>query len=165
MRIGVDIDGVLVPGWGVVIHKIYKYFKPIKYFKFLMFLPPMHGAIQAIKELNKKHELVIVTSRRPHMQRMTLKWLDKYFPGQFKQIYFTTTNLHGPRDKKQKAEKCVKAHIPLLIDDSLSYAKHCAEKGINVLLYTQPWNQKPGEQLPKKITRVKNWKGILKEIK
>jgi uncharacterized HAD superfamily protein len=66
-----------------------------------------------------------------------------------------------PAKKRLKSAMCKELGIQVMIDDHMSVAKDCAEAGIRVLLFDQPWNQ--GE-LPMGAERVHSWDEIVKKL-
>ena len=118
-------------------------------------LKPMPKSQEAIKQLSKGNELVIVTSRLEEVRELTMLWLKKYFP-ELTRVYFTRIDYGKVR--KSKAEICKEIQADILIEDNLKYAKEVAEAGIKVLLYDYPWNQTPETE---NIQRVKDWDEIL----
>lgn len=135
-------------------NKILEHFDESEYFDNIK---PMKDAIKVIEKLNKKHEIIIVTSRTKDKEQKTKNWVNKFLKG-IKKICFIRKNYQ--EKPKTKAEICKEINADVLIEDNLSYAKNCAENGIKVLLFDYPWNQ--AENLNPLITRVKSWKEILK---
>lgn len=151
----------LEDAWGgtedEAIDKVYHFYQTKDFKK----MEPVPGAIEAVRKLAQKHDLFVVTSRQNFASPVTLEWLDKHFPDTFSGILFAN---HFAKEgaPKDKSEICKEIGAELLIDDSLTYAKDCAKKGIKVKLFDRPWNQT--ENLPKNIQRVFSWQEILKII-
>ena len=107
-----------------------------------MLVPPVSGAVEAIKFLSETYSLQIVTSRPDSTRSPTLKWLDNHVKDLFHDFHFT--NIYaGAIDTKPKAksEVCREIGAVLLIDDAMKHAQDVAESGIPVLLPDRPWNQ------------------------
>ncbi|OIO41879.1 hypothetical protein COY00_03990 [Candidatus Pacearchaeota archaeon CG_4_10_14_0_2_um_filter_35_33] len=121
---------------------------------------PMLKSQEAVMELSKKHELIIVTSRTLEKEEKTKAWLKKYFP-EITKVYFTRHNYEA--SQKTKAEICEEIGADILIEDRLKYAKQTAEAGIKVLLFNYPWNQT--KNLNSNIQRVKDWDEILTKLR
>lgn len=121
---------------------------------------PMPEAKEAISELSKNNELMIVTSRPQKKETQTKKWIEKHIP-EIKNINFIRQEYGG--ESKTKGEVCKELGAEILIEDNLDYAKSCIDKSIKVLLFDYPWNQE--ENLNPLITRVKSWKEILEILK
>lgn len=123
-------------------------------------LPTVTGASDAIKKLSKENKLIIVTSRLEHLEKDTVKWIDKFFPQIFKDIYVNKHASSGTT-RYTKSEICKKINATILIEDNLEYAKDCCSNNIEVLLFNRPWNQ---NKIPNKSTRVFSWKDIQNTI-
>lgn len=123
-------------------------------------MEPIYGAEEALKEISKKHKIQIITARTQDFKDYTLEWLNKHY----KDIYISVhhANHYYGLNLHKKSDLCKKLNVELLIDDSLEFSEECAEEGIKVLMLDSPWNQK--EKLHKNITRVRNWKEILKKV-
>ena len=106
MRIAVDIDGVLADQVSAVLSEIEKDWG-VRYAKndvirarwkfaggdigseiarlladpdYVMMVPILEGAQEAIKQLSR-HDLLVVTARRPNAEQATRMWLAEHFPG------------------------------------------------------------------------------------
>jgi uncharacterized HAD superfamily protein len=116
------------------------------------------GAVEGVKELAKAHELYVITSRPDFVEKQSRDWLDRYFPGRFKE--FIILNHHfGGKDVQKKSDICRERKIDLMIDDLADYANDCAEVCKKVLLMERPWNE--GKEIAPNVVRVKDWKEIL----
>ncbi len=122
---------------------------------------PVRGAVEATRELAKNHELIIVTAKPPALRERTLKWLDKHYPGIFKDIHFTNQFISKGTEKITKVEVCDQEGIEIFIDDFPHNAIEIAESGRKVFLLDCPWNQ---IELPFNIVRVYSWKEIVEKI-
>ena len=116
---------------------------------------PYNGAIEAIQKLKQNFTLEIITARRPTMQTITEKWLNKHFPEVFKGVHF-------PRKRSAqttKVEICKEIGAKYLIDDHPANFEGMLEAGITLLLFGEyPWNNT--DKLPKNVTRVKDWQAV-----
>ncbi len=135
-------------------NKILEHFDESEYFDNIK---PIKGAVEAVEELSKKHEIIIITSRTRDKEEKTKNWVRRFLKG-IKRIYFIRQNYH--EKPKTKVEICKEINANLLIEDNLTYAENCAKNGIKVLLFDYPWNQ--AENLPPLIKRVKSWIQISK---
>ena len=124
-------------------------------------IQPIENSIESINTLSKTNEIYFITSRKKEFQQQTEKWIKKYFPTTHVKIIHTG-DFHKPNGNT-KAEVCQQLKIDFMIEDNEKYAQEIADKGINLLLFDQPWNQKLKDT--KKIRRVKNWKQILEILK
>ena len=119
---------------------------------------PLDNAISSLKELTKNNELFIITGRPIRFKSKVDSWLKYHIKSKLKVIYA------GEWHKKQgssKAEICKELKISILLEDAPTTANDCASKGIKVILFNKPWNQKINH---KNIIRVSDWKEALKEI-
>jgi len=123
-------------------------------------LKPVPGAIDGIKHLLSKHELVVVTSRNLELKSLTLRQLNEYFPKCFKEVYFTSEHGGVERGKSKKALVVSKIKSDILIEDCFEHAIGMPD-GVEVILLDYPWNRK---ELPKNVHRAKDWKDALRLI-
>lgn len=94
------------------------------------------GAIDAVTELHKLNEIVIVTYQPTYLQKIwTVEWLDKYFQDVYESLVFT----------KRKSL----ARVDVLIDDGPHNFEGFMGRPI---LFSQPWNQNDD-----KHTRIYGW--------
>jgi uncharacterized HAD superfamily protein len=117
-------------------------------------LEPAKESIWAVNNLSKDHELHIISSRPETIHEFTRSWVQKHFPNCFSGIHFSKKRPVNGKSLK-KAEISAGLGVDLIIEDSLEYAKECAERGIRVLLFDAPWNQ--SEKLPHRVYRVFSW--------
>ena len=94
----------------------------------------MPGALQALRALQAKCDLVVITSRQNVIQDATAKWVETHFPGIFSDLYFCN---HFALDGESvtKAAMCSRVGADLLIDDNAGYALDCAKSGLDVILF------------------------------
>lgn len=118
------------------------------------------GAKEAITEIAKEHELFVISGRPESLRERTITWLDNNFPNCFKDVFITNTYSFEKNHKHvTKSSFCFEHGATLLIDDQLVFSEECAEKGLKVLLFDYPWNQKGN--LNQNITRVHSWSEIV----
>lgn len=93
-----------------------------------------------------------------------MQFINKYYPGIFSRIMMG--NHYGREGvKKSKPEMCKELGAVLLIDDSLDYARQCAESNLNAILFGDyPWNKLENEDLHENIVRVAHWKEVEQAI-
>jgi len=120
----------------------------------------VEGALDAVKELSKKHELIILTARHPMFKDKTERFLDQHFGNIFSQILYTGEVFQ--KYGTTKSDLCKQLGIEIIIEDNKLFSKECAEKGISVFLMSRPWNRDCLEH--KNILRVKNWNEVLEKI-
>jgi uncharacterized HAD superfamily protein len=125
-------------------------------FKNLELVP---GSQEKINELKKNNELFIITSRYKESAEITKDWINRNFPNIFSGIYFAN---YSSENAITKNNLCEKLGIEVFIDDCLTYASECGDKDTKVFLYDFYWNQ--SEVLPERVTRVKSWEEIVKNL-
>ncbi len=123
-------------------------------------IKPIEGAVLGIQELAKENELVVITGRPENTKEFMVNWLDKYFPGVFKDIYFTS-HFHN-KGKKTKAEICSENEIGIMVDDYLGFFEDAKTEDLRIILLDKPWNQKA---LTKNVERVFSWSEIVAKLK
>lgn len=123
---------------------------------------PIEGAVEAVARLSVRHELTLITSRPHTIEQKTIAWLDRYFPGRFKNVRHTNQVSHAHEKRKKKSEVCREEGVTLMIDDHIDYALDCAQVGIQVFLFPAMWNKKaPAHKLIRKVT---GWEEITKLV-
>ncbi|KAL8488197.1 hypothetical protein ACS0TY_024470 [Phlomoides rotata] len=66
-------------------HRVHEFFKT-PYFKKGIY--PIPGAREALEKLSESYNLSIVTSRQNAIKDHTIEWIEKHYPGLFKEIHF-----------------------------------------------------------------------------
>ncbi len=122
---------------------------------------PIAGAIEAVRELSKNFDLVIVTMRPPETEPVTRILLEQ-FPPVFERVHFIGS-WDGLPGAKNKADICKEIGASLFVDDSLHNAEIISNAGIPVLLFDANWNQ--AEITSPLVKRVFSWEEILEDIK
>ncbi len=124
-------------------------------------IKPVPGAVEAIKKIKKKHELIVVTGRPNSLLKKTKKWVNDYFPNFFNEIH--CTNLHFANGNGlTKGDICKNNKVDLLIDDYIEFGQECVNNNIEVFLMNQPWNKQA--KLLSGITRVMSWQDVMRRI-
>ena len=122
-------------------------------------IEPYRGAKVALDFLKERFELHVVTSRQTDIEPQTRAFVDMHYPGVFTELHFGNHFGRGGA-KISKPEMCKKIGAVALIDDSLDYAKQCAEHDIPVFLFGHyAWNA-TAEKLSPLITRVHTWRMV-----
>ncbi|MBL7051825.1 MAG: hypothetical protein ISS01_01925 [Nanoarchaeota archaeon] len=126
------------------------------------------GSKKGLRELkNKKHELVIITSRREELESLSREWVEKHFEAIFDEIYFASRD---PRiGGKSKFQHCIELNVDVLLEDQFENSLLC-EYAVQkcVYLFDAPWNRpwqrigrsNQSSKLPPGVTRVKGWNDI-----
>ncbi|CAL9099538.1 unnamed protein product [Musa acuminata var. zebrina] len=144
--------------------RVHEFFKT-SYFK--TGIHPIPGARYALHKLSTFCNLSVVTSRQNAIKDHTLEWIEKYYPGLFKEIHFGN---HFALDgiSKPKSEICRSLGAHVLIDDNPKYALECAEVGIRVLLFdydnSYPWSKTGSATSHPMVTKVHNWRQVEQQL-
>jgi 5'(3')-deoxyribonucleotidase len=118
---------------------------------------PIQDAMRALRELNERFELHIVTGRPGFMQDITLAWLKKHLPEVFKTVVFT--DFFKQQGGRSKADICLELGADYLIDDHIRHCEAVARVGVTALLFGDyTWNQ--ADELPKGVIRCKDWPAV-----
>jgi 5'(3')-deoxyribonucleotidase len=124
-------------------------------------------AVPVLKDLSAAYRLVITTSRRKEVSKVTKDWVNKYFEGIFEEIHHAGIfdNYKGDSDYWSQAAKATKARLcqeigaDYLIDDHIKHCVGADAIGVKAILFGHyPWNR--DLNIPGTITRVKNWNEV-----
>jgi len=174
MRIGFDIDGVIVDtisaaavaisdflGCEVTcedvifrfdeIHEVHDYWIKNAH-KFLCCSPPIEGVCAHINELLNEHELYFISARGIELLDESRNWFENY--GLPKDNLFFTSG-------EPKAGVCKELGLDLFIEDSPKNAQEIALAGIPVLLMETEYNKDYADE---KIVRCKDWDELMQKI-
>jgi 5'(3')-deoxyribonucleotidase len=121
------------------------------------------NALEALERLKTRFTLILITSRRLSIEKLTREWIDKNYPDIFSDYifcgFYDTRGASGLKLTKAELAKGIKADY--LIDDQLKHIEAAAQVGIKGLLFGDySWNKK--DQLSANVTRVKDWSEILR---
>jgi 5'(3')-deoxyribonucleotidase len=122
---------------------------------------PQPGSVEAVKKLNEKNELYLITGRPYFLKTKTEEWVQNYFPNQFEGVYFTNDRLDkddfSPYWGRKKAVICDEIGATVLIDDLFDYIEGTGH--LRVILLDQPWNRVDSDI---KVERASSWENIVK---
>lgn len=94
-------------------------------------LPAVAGVLEAISEVKKNNQLIVVTARVEDMLDSARTWL-------FRHPETSNIEISGvPVDKTQKAEICHKEGIQVLVDDDERHLYDASALGILAILFKQ----------------------------
>ncbi|MBS3088845.1 hypothetical protein J4402_03635 [Candidatus Pacearchaeota archaeon] len=190
MKIGIDVDGVIVdtfggflefynerfnsnfktedlidyhiwPILGISRDKNDELIEEFMLSKSFGLMEPADGMKDAIENLSG-NEFFIITSRPKKLNKLTSAFLKRHFDKVDFRI-FHTNDFHSENRGQSKAEICLEKSLDIFIEDCAKYANECAEKGIRVFLINKPWNK--NEEIIDGVVRVSGWKEILEKIK
>lgn len=125
-------------------------------------LPLMPGAQKFISKLASQHELYIVTSRQNAARDVTYDWLERNFPGVFKEVLFANHYSADGSPALTKGELCQQVGCELIIDDDGRHLDPLLAHNIKVVLIDKPWNK--NDQLPAEVIRAYNWDDATRAI-
>ena len=100
----------------------------------------VNGSRESIINIAKSHELVAVTSRPEKIEHKTKQFLKNNFPHIVQVLH--SFNRSFETGRSSKAELCLKHGISLLIEDDPFHIDDCEKKGVSVIIFDRPWNQK-----------------------
>lgn len=123
------------------------------------------GASEALANLKDRFKLVILTTRRKSIDKLTRDWIQKYYPDTFDEVVFAGFFDAPTQDSVHmtKGEMAKSIGAEYLIDDQLKHCMAAAKIGIKSLLFgNYPWNQ--ADDLPPGVTRVKDWQEVLESL-
>lgn len=119
------------------------------------------GAEDVLRILKDRFTIIAVTSRRSSINQLTRDWLEKYYNNIFDDIIFCGFFDSG----KQEGVYLTKGDIvrdvgaKYFIDDQLKHVLAVAAHDIEALLFGDYfWNKT--DDLPKNVTRTKNWNEV-----
>ncbi len=191
MKIAVDIDEVLARGlasylryfnstygtsfgeedftpdkgfWEVLgvaeedIDQISKHYRASHHSKDWLLVP---GAVDAITELAKQHELIIISNREQAGHESTRQWLKRNFGDAFKKVIFTKAEMKNGV-QPTKASICLREKADVLIEDEIKEILACKEAGVSVVIFATRLNQEDVASMPH---LVHSWGEALKELK
>lgn len=121
-------------------------------------IPALLLARETVATISQQHVCVVITGRPEYTASATHELIEMHFPGIFAGVHFTNAYALGimPRLKK---DICAALRIEVLLEDHWDHALPCAEAGIRVVLFDQPWNRGV-ERRHQNITRVYSWNEI-----
>lgn len=123
---------------------------------------PVDGAIEAIKQLKERYDLVLITARQSIYRGATEQFIDEHFGGLFDRLRYTHT-LEKPDVRLSKFDICRELGAEALIDDGLHNISEVSEGGIEGILFgNYPWNQT--DELPAGVTRCEHWPDVLEHF-
>jgi len=125
-------------------------------------LPVMPGAQEFISRLALKHELSIVTSRQNAAKEATYNWLDRNFPGVFRQVLFANHYSADGSPARTKGELCQEIGCELIVDDDGRHLDSLLAHNIKAVIMDKPWNK--NDQLPAGVIRAYNWEEAVQAV-
>jgi len=115
-------------------------------------LKPVTGVLQAISELRKNHELLVVTARYGEMLESAETWLSRYPETRDVKL------VGRPNETVPKSTICRNENVQILVDDDERHLYPILEIGINGLLFK---NGAPEELTSNKLLVCRSWEEIV----
>ncbi len=123
------------------------------------YLPLVRGAEHAVRCLAEKYDLVAVTGRPHGLAGLTTEMLGRHFSGCFKSVHHTDAFGIGGGVPQPKVDVCFEVGARTIVEDYLGHALPCADAGMDVILFDQPWNR--GVAIPTYVNRAHSWADVL----
>lgn len=117
-------------------------------------IPPLEGAVEAVEQLSKWYDLIVITARIEAFREITQRSIDRHYRGKFRAVYHSSY-------ERPKSTICLEVNATALVDDGTHNAEECAAAGIRSYMPDRPWNQ---EYTPRGVTRVHNWSELLAHL-
>lgn len=129
-------------------------------------IPHIIGANEALKQLMKDFDIVLVTSRPIVLEQETRAWLEKYYSDVVTAIYFAgmydgavTSNSF----MQTKATIYSELKPAFVVDDQLKHCYAAVELGIDTILFGDyPWNQ--DMNATEGLVRCHDWQAVIDHI-
>lgn len=151
MRVGIDIDNVLcdsmesflrrinarlgssletkdITAWNFAVgssNLSAEIIETLKDDSFVVSLPLMAGAKEAMSVIKANFDVVLLTSRNPEATVSTFKWVMRHFGAV--PVYHT-------------GDKCNNG-CAVIVDDAPHTIEDCCDMGVRVIIFDQPWNR------------------------
>lgn len=113
---------------------------------------PKDGAIEVIRRLKKRHQIILITSRNrrfPQVEEITASWLARNGLTYDRLILNTTSNMHY----FSKLAVCRENRVELMIEDHHDLVSEISPF-IPVMMFDYPYNRHLNSE---NIIRVKHW--------
>ena len=122
-------------------------------------ISPVPGAVDAVRELQQKCTVIVVTGRPKSASRQTRALLAKNYPTLVDSIHFAGSHF-GREGEMTKGDLCRTFGVEMFVDDAAHFAEDVASVVERVLLFDTPWNRDHALSLPN-MQRVHSWSEIL----
>lgn len=119
-------------------------------------VPLLAGAEFAIKELAKRHDIVLLTARDKTWEAATKHWLKDKFGKDVMDVHFTSA--HKDEHEMTKGQLCRHLDAEVLIDDNVEHCQSALDEGVQALLFgNYGWHH----AAPDNIKRCRDWQAVL----
>jgi 5'(3')-deoxyribonucleotidase len=120
------------------------------------YVPLLPGAVSAVRELNKRYDIVLITSRNTSWEDATRRWCKDYIFDHDINLFFTGSRHDS--DYKPKGQLCKQLGVSILIDDNPTHCRSAIEEGVEALLFgSYGWHY----DIPEQAVRCKDWPTVL----
>ncbi|MEO8105638.1 MAG: hypothetical protein ABI602_04900 [Candidatus Saccharibacteria bacterium] len=120
-------------------------------------------ALPVLAGLHQGYSLIIITSRRSSVEKLTRQWVRKHYGELFDDIKFAgifETPFESDVFTRTKADLFSSNQVSYVIDDQLKHCLAGAELGIEAILFGDyPWNSSV-TTLPENVTRCRDWPAV-----
>ena len=128
-------------------------------------IEPIEGAVEGIKTLKDKYNLVNVTSRPADLDDRTRNYMERRFPGCFSATYLVKKEAPG----LSKGEFCQRIGARILVDDFIGNLEDCGRLGISAYLFGNwPFSRfEHDSDLREKyhfIQRARDWSELVEKL-
>jgi len=124
--------------------------------------PPTAGAVRAVKQLQARHEVVVITSRPESVSAQTYAWLKKHFPSLVVSVHHAGHFFHK-EGAGTKGELCQRLGVEVFVDDAFHHVEDVAPVVAQALLFDAPWNRSYTLSRPN-MQRIHSWDAICRVI-
>ncbi len=144
--------------WGCTLPEVYarlaEFFQSTEHHE----AQPISGAQQAIRLLQKRYDVVVITARPVEAQEVTHAWMVRNFPTLTEHVHYMG-GAHGGAPHKTKGDVCKEFGVSFFVEDAIHHVESVAPVVEHVFLFDAPWNR--NHQLPfANVTRVVSWSDI-----
>lgn len=121
-------------------------------------VPLLAGASFAIKELQKKFHIILITARAPRLETVTRRWINEHFGGLDIEIYFAKNPKNQSGPTKTKGELCRELGAFVLVDDNVEHCESALSAGVDAVLFGN-YGWQP--HVPEGAVRCEDWPAVL----
>lgn len=125
-------------------------------------LRPVKGAAEALAQLGRDFDIVLVTARNEIFEKETVQWLRRHLSDLFRHVIFAG-NPHDGRPYRAKGVICRELGAQLLIDDHPTNLMSAAECGIDGVLFgSRAWSVL--DEPSTRIVPCVDWEAVLEYV-
>lgn len=124
--------------------EFWQWYHRVMSFATLSDIKPLVTDRTMIDDLAQKHDLYVISARDSRYHTYISRWVDKYFPNTFQDIFLTSG--------ASKIDLVQQHSIDMLVDDAIHNIRDVHERNCLGVVFTQPHNE--AEEHP---LRAKSW--------